>query len=107
MFISMLLAALSVSPQAACRLAGGKEAGMQLTSPDLVPGAAIPKAEALSRASSPKQAPGKGRERRVAGARCVDRLKPGRRAVWEADYPSLTAVLGPEPLPAEGHEGLA
>jgi len=44
LFLSTLLAALPLAAQAAGGRAGGKEAAMQLTSPDLAPGAAIPKA---------------------------------------------------------------
>lgn len=44
LFNIMLLAALQLPAQAPGRLAGGKEAVMQLVSPDLAPGAAIAKA---------------------------------------------------------------
>ncbi len=44
LFIPMLLAALPMSPQAIGRRVGAQETAMQLTSTDLVPGAAIPKA---------------------------------------------------------------
>jgi hypothetical protein len=44
LFITMLIAALPMSPQAVGGSAGGMEAAMQLSSPDIVPGAEIPKA---------------------------------------------------------------